>query len=64
MLEGVSILDKFKRLVKKDMSVYAGFPLVKETEIEGFINGEITDHFDFDEEEYPLIREVYNNAKK
>lgn len=46
------------------MSVYAGFPLVKETEIEGFINGEITDHFDFDEEEYPLIREVYNNAKK
>ncbi|MCS0791602.1 3-deoxy-8-phosphooctulonate synthase [Cytobacillus pseudoceanisediminis] len=50
-MEGLSILDKFKRLVKKDMSVYAGFPLVKETEIEGFIYGEITDHFDFDEEE-------------
>ncbi|AND41480.1 hypothetical protein [Cytobacillus oceanisediminis] len=30
--------------------VYNGFPLVIETDIDGFIYGEISDHFDFDEE--------------
>jgi hypothetical protein len=30
--------------------IYSGYPLLMETEIEGFIYGEITDHFDFDEE--------------
>lgn len=31
--------------------VYSGFPLVMETETDGFIYGEITDHFNFDYEE-------------
>ncbi|MGG3889740.1 3-deoxy-8-phosphooctulonate synthase [Metabacillus fastidiosus] len=31
--------------------VYSGFPLVIETETDGFIYGEITDHFDFEYEE-------------
>ncbi|PAE42784.1 3-deoxy-8-phosphooctulonate synthase [Bacillus sp. 7884-1] len=31
--------------------VYSGFPLVMETEIDGFIYGEITDHFDFEDDE-------------
>ncbi|MEI5908581.1 3-deoxy-8-phosphooctulonate synthase [Bacillus spongiae] len=30
---------------------YYGFPLVKETETDGFIYGEITDYMDFDQEE-------------
>ncbi|MFF2755811.1 3-deoxy-8-phosphooctulonate synthase [Psychrobacillus sp. NPDC058041] len=31
--------------------VYSGFPLVMETETDGFIYGEITDHFNFEYEE-------------
>ncbi|WP_243449886.1 hypothetical protein [Neobacillus terrae] len=31
--------------------VYHRYPLVLETKTDGFIYGEITDHFDFDEEE-------------
>lgn len=32
--------------------IYNGFPLVMETETDGFIYGEITDHFDFEYEEH------------
>ncbi|WLR55580.1 3-deoxy-8-phosphooctulonate synthase [Mesobacillus subterraneus] len=44
-----SILSRLKQIFGR--KVYHRNPLILETETDGFIYGEITDHFDFDEEE-------------
>jgi hypothetical protein len=42
--------------------VYHRYPLILETETDGFIYGEITDHFDFDEEEGCTFGDGYVQA--
>ena len=42
--------DKLDKFLEKIKTIFNNNSLIKETEIEGFIYGEYTDHFDFDEE--------------
>ena len=51
MIGGKNLLDKINKFFEKNKGIYSRSTLVMETEVEGFIYGEITDHFDFDEEE-------------
>ncbi|WP_409292891.1 3-deoxy-8-phosphooctulonate synthase [Peribacillus sp. SCS-37] len=45
----INILNRIRQMFRN--RVYDKSPLIMETEIDGFIYGEISDHFDFDEEE-------------
>lgn len=42
--------DKLDKFLEKIKSIFNNNSLIMETEIEGFIYGEYTNHFDFDEE--------------